>query len=119
MTEMKPVGQSLGVTIDQLVYARQREWMSTFGIVDRLKLRDLIIETVRPYTHPPKDPELKAMEALNQAVGLHEGIEVYYEVDGFEASLTAHDGATTLHSAKGATIRSALLNLNAILGEEG
>lgn len=48
--------QTIEVAIDQLVYARQNEWSSLFGI-NRLKLRDLIVEVVRPYLHPSRDRE--------------------------------------------------------------
>lgn len=47
---------ALETAIDQLVYARQREWAGVWSI-DRLKLRDLIVRTVLPYTEPADSGE--------------------------------------------------------------
>lgn len=51
-----PLEVSLEVAIDQLLYARQREWSGFFSI-DRLKLRDLIVATVRPFLDAAKEGE--------------------------------------------------------------
>lgn len=45
---------SIETAIDQLIYARQREWQRFVGH-DKLKLRDLIIETIKPYLVQLKD----------------------------------------------------------------
>lgn len=49
-----------------------------------------------------------SLASLEGAVGLHESVEVAYVVDGYEATLTIHDGASTRASAEGATILAAL-----------
>jgi len=50
--KQEPVGDTLEVAIDKLIYARQDEWGFSLGI-NRLKLRDLIVETVRALSPPP------------------------------------------------------------------
>ena len=52
--------------------------------------------------------ETREPEGLDDLIGLHESIEIDYVVDGYEASLTAHDGATTVRISKGGTVMEAL-----------
>lgn len=67
---------------------------------------------------PPTEPDaVEALRELDAEVGLHESIEIIYIVDGFEATLTTHDGASTRRSATGATILEALRALTT--DEEG
>lgn len=57
-------------------------------------------------------PDVKAaLERLDGLVGLHEGIEIIYVVDGYEAMLTEDDGAIAARSAFGETIVDALCAL--------
>jgi len=58
---------------------------------------------------------MREIDTLDAAVGLHEGVELIYVVDGYEASLTTHDGATVKASAWGETIMDALVALGRTL----
>lgn len=66
-------------------------------------------------SHPPDSPSVEALRELDAAMGLHEGIEIVYVVDRFEADFTKHDGATSTAHAQGATIFEALTALCATL----
>ena len=50
-------------------------------------------------------------EKLEKYIGLHQQVEIYYVVDGYEAVYLVIDGAKQSASAKGKTIEEALLNL--------
>ena len=53
--------------------------------------------------------EPRVQEAgVEEFLGLHEGIEIVYVVDGYEATLTTHDGATSKATGTGATVAEAL-----------
>lgn len=55
--------------------------------------------------------------ALESYVGLHEGIEITYTVDQYEATLTTHDGASTKATGAGVTIMDALVDLRRALSQ--
>lgn len=53
---------------------------------------------------------------LEKRVQLHEEVEVYYTVDGYQAEFVTNDGATVLASAHADTIEDALVDLNNKVG---
>lgn len=52
---------------------------------------------------------------LHQVVQLHEGIEIYYVVDGYMATLTTQDGDRVVAKVYGETIEAALQLLDTSL----
>ena len=58
-----------------------------------------------------RQPTEDVAEALDDLIGLHESIEIIYVVDGYEAALVTHDGATTKRTARGDTVLAALRTL--------
>jgi hypothetical protein len=67
------------------------------------------------FVRPQQSDEV---ERLQDYVGLHESVEITYVVDGYEATLTTHDGASKKASAKGHTITAALTALSRALDRE-
>jgi hypothetical protein len=53
-----------GIIADQLCYARQREWSRWYGIIDRLKLRNLIATEIRNYAETQMKETKDAAERI-------------------------------------------------------
>jgi hypothetical protein len=55
--------------------------------------------------------EASALRELEAHVGLHEGVEITWLVDEYEAALTTHDGASVRATGEGETIADAIAAL--------
>ena len=53
----------------------------------------------------------EAHAILERRLGLHERLEVIYVADGYEATLSTHDGDEVVGSCHGSTITEALVGL--------
>lgn len=60
---------------------------------------------------------LGIINTWEDALGLHEVVEIIYVVDGYEAIFYIQDGQLELHRAKGATVARAMVGLLAMLKE--
>jgi hypothetical protein len=56
------------------------------------------------------------LDWIEGMMGLHRTVEFLYVVDGYQASLVEHDGATVIATGEGETLREAVQSLRAQLG---